>query len=49
MPSFVATVGYVRSLNIGSLSVWCEGKRAGGYPCNHEATVDLAPYPDDLP
>jgi hypothetical protein len=24
MPAFVATVGYVRSLNIGSLSVWCE-------------------------
>jgi hypothetical protein len=49
MPAFVATVGYVRSLNIGSLSVWCEGKRLGGYRCDHGADVSLAGYPDDLP
>lgn len=49
MPTFVATVGYVRSLHIGSLSVYCEGKRAGGFRCNHQADVDLSPYPDELP
>ena len=49
MPAFVATVGYVRSLSIGSLSVWCMGKRLGGYPCNHCADIDLSPYPDELP
>jgi hypothetical protein len=49
MPSFVATVGYVRSLNIGSLSVWCEAKREGGFGCNHQADIDLASYPDEMP
>jgi hypothetical protein len=49
MPAFVATVAYVRSLGIGSLAVWCEGKRAGGFRCNHQADIDLAPYSDDLP
>jgi hypothetical protein len=49
MSQWIATVGYVRGLGIGSLSVWCTGRRHGGYTCNHETRIDLSPYPDDLP
>jgi hypothetical protein len=45
----LTTVGYVRSLNIDLLSVWCNGKRAGGFRCNHQADLDLTPYTDELP
>ena len=45
---FVPTVGYVRSLNIRSLAVYCCGKRAGGWPCHHQTKMDLAGLPDDL-
>ncbi len=48
-PKWIATVGYIRGLKIGTLSVYCEGKRAGGYRCNHCGTVDLSPYADELP
>jgi len=49
MIEWIATAGYVRSLRIGSLSITCEGKREGGYGCDHSGKLDLAPYPDDLP
>jgi hypothetical protein len=49
MSEWIATVGYVRSLDISSLSVWCQGKRLGGYRCDHCADGSLAGYPDDLP
>ncbi len=49
MSDWVATVGSVRSLKIGSLAVWCVGRREGGYTCNHYAEIDLSPYPDDMP
>ena len=48
MSGWVATVGYVRSLGIGALSVWCAGRRLGGYTCNHQTEFDLSPYSDDL-
>jgi hypothetical protein len=32
-PPFIATIGYVRSLKIGHLTVWCYGKREGGWTC----------------
>jgi len=46
--TWLATIGYVRSLNIGHLSVWCEGKREGGWPCHHSGTVSIAGLPDDM-
>lgn len=49
MSESIATVGYVRSPHIGSLSVLCEGKRESGDRCNHQTDIDLAPYPDELP
>jgi hypothetical protein len=49
MPRWIATVGYVHSLGIRSLSVWCTGRRLGGYRCNHETQIDLSSFPDDLP
>jgi len=48
MPNWNADVGYVRSLRIRSLSIACEGKRLGGYGCDHCGQLDLAPYPDAL-
>jgi hypothetical protein len=48
MSEWVATVGYIRGMKIGTLAVWCEGKRLGGYLCNHQAAIDLSPYPDEL-
>ncbi len=46
---WIATVGYVCGLKIGKLSVDSDGKRAGGYRCNHCGAVDLSPYADELP
>ena len=45
---FVATVGYVRSLGIGSLDAHCKGKRAGAWPCHHYGTVGLFGLKDDV-
>jgi len=39
---FVATVGYVRSLGIGSVDVFCKGKRTGAWPCHHSGIVSLS-------
>jgi hypothetical protein len=40
-PLFIATIGYVRSLKIGHLDIWCEGKREGGWPCHHNSSMNL--------
>lgn len=45
---FVATVGYVRSLKISTLQVYCRGRRAGGWLCHHQAVIPLGGLPDDL-
>lgn len=49
MSEWIATVGYVRSLQIGTLTAFCRGKRAGAWPCHHCGTVDLSGFPDTLP
>jgi hypothetical protein len=46
--SFIATIGYVRSLKIDRVAVWCNGKRAGGWQCHHDATLAIDGLPDDL-
>jgi hypothetical protein len=46
-PTFVATVGYVRSLGIGSLDAYCKGKRAGAWPCHDSGIVSLADISDE--
>ena len=48
-PPFEATVGYVRRLEISSLSVWCKGKREGAWPCHHGGTVALEGIADEEP
>jgi hypothetical protein len=41
-PSFVATIGYVRSLKIGKLCAWCRGKGEGGWPCHHMMEQEMS-------
>ncbi len=43
---WIMTVGYVRGLKIGKLSVDCDGKRVIAAII---AAVDLSPYADELP
>lgn len=45
---FIATIGYVRSLKIGSLDVYCDGKREGGWPCHHHSVMSIYGLPDEM-
>jgi hypothetical protein len=47
-PPFTPTIGYVRSLKIGHLTVWCQGKREGGWPCHHNSTMSIEGLPDEM-
>jgi hypothetical protein len=38
------TLGNVRANGVRTLAVWC-----GGRWCNHEATLDVSGYLDDVP
>lgn len=46
---FVLTVAYVRSLRIGSLTAYCQGKPEGAWPCCHQGRVDLTGMHDGQP
>lgn len=38
------TLGNMRANGIRALTIWC-----GGRWCNHEAVLDVASFPDDVP
>lgn len=48
MTGFIATIAYVREQGLRSVTVFCHGQRAGGFPCSHSADVAIAGMRDDL-
>jgi hypothetical protein len=46
--TFIATIGYVRGMKIGHLTVWCYGKREGGLTCHHNKTMSIESLPDEM-
>jgi len=45
--SSVVTIASVRAHGVRQLLVYCRGKRAGDWPCHHEATLPVDRFADD--
>jgi hypothetical protein len=46
-PTYTPTIGYVRSLGIGHLDIWCEGRNPqSGYRCGRYKSLPIEGFDD---